>query len=159
MSISDHLMWRYLELLSFRPMNEIQRWREEVAQGANPRDVKIRLAEELVERFHGVAAARKAHEAFVARFRHGALPEQIPEVELAATPEGMPIANLLKDAGLTASTSEALRMIKQGAVRIDGERVEDRALLVPAGSEHIFQVGKRRFARVRLEGTGAAKGA
>ncbi len=150
MSISDELMWRYLELLSFRPMNEIQRWREEVAQGANPRDVKIRLAEELVERFHGAAAARKAHEAFVARFRHGALPEEIPEVTLPAPAEGMPIANLLKAAGLTASTSEALRLIKQGAVRIDGSRVEDRATVLPVGSEHLFQVGKRRFARVCL---------
>ncbi len=150
MSISDELMWRYLELLSFRPMNEIQRWREEVAQGANPRDVKIRLAEELVERFHGAAAARKAHEAFVARFRHGALPEEIPEVTLPAPAEGMPIANLLKAAGLTASTSEALRLIKQGAVRIDGSRVEDRTTVLPVGSEHLFQVGKRRFARVCL---------
>ncbi len=154
MSISDDLMWRYLELLSFRPMEEIRRWREEVAQGANPRDVKIRLAEELVERFHGAAAARKAHEVFVARFRHGALPEHIPEVELKTSPEGMPLANLLKDAGLTASTSEALRMIKQGAVRIDGERVEDRTILLPSGSEHVFQVGKRRFARVRLKSNG-----
>ncbi len=159
MSISDELMWRYLELLSFRPMSEIERWREQVAQGANPRDIKIRLAEELVERFHGASAARKAHEAFVARFRHGALPEEIPEVRLAAAPEGMPLANLLKEAGLTTSTSEALRMIQQGAVRIDGERVGDRGLLVPPGSEHIFQVGKRRFARVRLEKKASAGGA
>ncbi len=150
MSISDELMWRYLELLSFRPMSEIADWRREVEEGANPRDIKVKMALELVERFHGTAAAHEAHRSFVARFRHGAMPEEIPEVELAAVAEGMPIANLLKDAGLTASTSEALRMIRQGAVRIDGERIEDRSLRLSAGSEHVFQVGKRRFARVRL---------
>ncbi|HFC53829.1 MAG TPA: tyrosine--tRNA ligase [Gammaproteobacteria bacterium] len=156
MSISDELMWRYLELLSFRPMSEIEGWRGEVEQGLNPRDVKIRLAEELVERFHGAAAARQAHEEFVARFRHGAMPEDLPLLTLTSDRDGLPIANLLKDAGLTSSTSEALRMIKQGAVRIDGQRVEDRGLLVPTGSSHVFQVGKRRFARVRLQVAGGA---
>ena len=148
MSISDALMWRYLELLSFRPLGEIERWRQQVLDGANPRDVKVRLADELVERFHGRAEAMRANEAFVARFRHGALPENMPEVTLEARAGGLPIANLLKAAALVSSTSEALRMIAQGAVSIDGERVEDRALSIPAGVSHVFQVGKRRFARV-----------
>ncbi len=151
MSISDTLMWRYLELLSFRPMSEIEEWRREVEQGGNPRDIKIRLAEELVGRFHGGAAAAAAHRDFVARFRHGALPEEIPSMTLPSAGEGLPLANLLKEAGLTRSTSEALRMIRQGAVRIDGERVEECGVTIPAGSCHTFQVGKRRFARVRLQ--------
>ncbi|HHL45967.1 MAG TPA: tyrosine--tRNA ligase [Gammaproteobacteria bacterium] len=151
MSVSDELMWRYLELLSFRPMSEIARWREEVEEGANPRDVKIRLAEELVGRFHGSEAAVKAHETFVSRFRHGELPEELPQVVLTIDSDSLPIANLLKEAGLTASTSEALRMIKQRAVRIDGERIEDRGLAIPSGSTHVFQVGKRRVAEVQLQ--------
>ena len=156
MSISDHLMWRYLELLSFRPMSEIAGWRKDVEEGANPRDIKVRLAEELVGRFHGPEAAAAAHQEFVARYRHGAMPENLPRMTLTSTGEGLPIANLLKDAGLTSSTSEALRMIKQGAVRIDGERIEDRGLTIPAGSTHVFQVGKRRFAEVRLQAAGGA---
>lgn len=150
MSISDELMWRYLELLSFRPMQEIEGWRKEVEAGANPRDVKVRLAEEIVERFHSKAAATQAHEIFVARFRQGAMPDDMPELELKAPEGALPIANLLKEAALVGSTSEALRMIKQGAVKIDGERVEDRALACVAGSTHVYQVGKRRFARVTL---------
>ena len=110
----------------------------------------MRLAEEMVERFHGRAAAGRAHENFVARFRKGAMPDDIPELELSSAGGGMPIANLLKEAGLVSSTSEALRMIKQGAVRIDGERLEDRGLVCPAGSGAVYQVGKRRFARVKL---------
>ncbi len=156
MSVSDALMWRYLELLSFRPMSEIARWRKQVAEGANPRDIKIRLAEELVGRFHGSEAAVKAHEAFVSRFRHGALPENPDKVTLTVDNGSLPIANLLKDAGLTASTSEALRMIKQGAVRVDGERIADRGLAICAGSRHVFQVGKRRVAEVHLRKANSA---
>ena len=150
MSISDDLMWRYLELLSFRPLSEIQSWRGEVEAGLNPRDVKVRLAQELVARFHDEAAAKKANENFVARFRKGALPEDMPEVQLNAPEGGLPIANLLKDAGLVSSTSEALRMIKQGAVKIDGEKVADKSLVIEADSTRVFQIGKRRFARVRV---------
>lgn len=150
MSISDELMWRYLELLSFRPMSEIESWRKEVEAGANPRDVKVRLAEEIIGRFHSAEAAKKAHENFVARFRQGAMPDDMPELELSAPEGSLPIANLLKEAGLVGSTSEALRMIKQGAVKIDGERVEDRGLACPAGATQVFQVGKRRFARVTI---------
>lgn len=152
MSISDELMWRYFELLSFRPLGEIERLRQEVAQrSVNPRDVKFLLAEELVGRFHDDAAARRAREHFIARFQKGALPDDMPVVTLAAPGEGLPIASMLKAAGLTASTSEALRMIRQGAVRIDGERVEDQKLMIPAGAEQVCQVGKRRFARVILK--------
>lgn len=149
MSISDELMWRYYELLSFRTMSEINAMRGEIEAGANPRDVKVKLAEELVGRFHSPADATKAHQNFVSRFRKGQMPDNMPEFSLEAA-EGLPIANLLKDAGLVNSTSEAMRMIKQGAVKIDGEKVEDRALVLQAGSEHVFQVGKRRFARVTL---------
>ncbi|MES9815062.1 MAG: tyrosine--tRNA ligase [Candidatus Thiodiazotropha sp.] len=150
MSISDELMWRYFELLSFRPMSEILAWKREIEQGANPRDVKIRLAEELVERFHSREQAVKAHEAFVARFQKGQLPDEMAEFNFTASNGGYPIANLLKDAELVKSTSEAMRMIKQGAVRIDGERVTDHTLTVVAGSSHVYQVGKRRFARISL---------
>jgi len=152
MSISDELMWRYFELLSFRPLDEIERLRQEVAQQAvNPRDVKFLLAEEIVGRFHDDAAARRAREHFIARFQKGALPKDMPLVNIKVPAEGLPIARLLKEAGLTASTSEALRMIRQGAVRIDGHRVEDQKLMIPGGAEHVCQVGKRRFARVVLE--------
>ncbi|MEW7993645.1 MAG: tyrosine--tRNA ligase [gamma proteobacterium symbiont of Clathrolucina costata] len=150
MSISDELMWRYFELLSFRPMSEIVGWKREIEQGANPRDVKIRLAEELVERFHSREQAVKAHEAFVARFQKGQMPDEMAEFDFTASNGGYPIANLLKDAELVKSTSEAMRMIKQGAVRIDGERVIDHTLTVAAGSTHVYQVGKRRFARISL---------
>jgi tyrosyl-tRNA synthetase len=150
MSISDELMWRYFELLSFRSLSEVEGFHAEVAGGANPRDIKFRLAEEIVERFHSRAAAVKARDTFIARFQKGALPEEMPELELRCEDGAMALANLLKEAGLTQSTSEALRLIKQGAVRIDGDRVDDRQLQVEAGSVHVFQVGKRRFARVRL---------
>jgi tyrosyl-tRNA synthetase len=150
MSISDDLMWRYFELLSFRSMQEIDGWKRGVEQGDNPRDVKIRLAEELVERFHSREDAVKAHEAFVARFRKGQMPDEMPELDLALPDGGYPVANLLKDAGLVQSTSEAMRMIKQGAVRIDGERVADQGLKLGAPATLVLQVGKRRFARVTL---------
>ena len=150
MSISDDLMWRYLDLLSLRPAAELAAWRREVTDGLNPMEVKFRLAGELVERFHDAAAASKAREAFVARFRRGDLPDDIPEVALDA-PSGLPIGNLLKAAGLVGSTSEALRAIAQGGVRVDGQRVDDRGLHVAPGTSGVFQVGKRRFARVTLQ--------
>ena len=151
MSISDTLMWRYFELLSFRPAAEIERLRREVAEGRNPMEAKFELAEELVGRFHGAEAARRAKEAFIARFRRHELPEDLPETTVAAAGGRIRLANLLKEAGLVPSTSEALRMIRQGAVRIDGERVSDTALEIEAGGVHVYQVGKRRFARVRVE--------
>ncbi|WJW75129.1 tyrosine--tRNA ligase [Thiohalobacter sp. IOR34] len=150
MSISDELMWRWFELLSFRPLAEIEGLRREVEEGRNPRDVKFLLAGEIVARFHGEDAAKKAHEAFVARFQKGAMPDDMPELSLPAEGGKLPIANLLKLAGLVQSTSEALRMIRQGAVRIDGDRIEDGRLEIAAGESHVYQVGKRRFARVSL---------
>jgi len=148
MSISDELMWRYFELLSFRSMAEIELWREECRQGANPRNYKVKLAQEIIERFHDESAAVKALENFEARFQRGAMPDEMEELELKIDGVGYGIANLLKDAGLTESTSEANRMIKQGAVRIDGEKVSDQKLEILVGSKHVYQVGKRKFARV-----------
>jgi tyrosyl-tRNA synthetase len=151
MSVSDDLMWRYFELLSTRDLSEIQAWRDAVRQGVNPRDIKFELGLELVTRFHVSAQAREALDRFVSRFQRGALPEDIPEQILSAGESGsLPIANLLKTAGLVASTSEAIRLIGQGAVRIDGERIEDVRLACSAGSQHVYQVGKRRIARIRL---------
>lgn len=150
MSISDDLMWRYLELLSFRPMSEISRWKEEVEQGANPRDIKIKLAKEIVARFHSDSMAEQVHEAFVAQFRQGVMPEDIPKIFIFAGREGIAIARLLKESALTTSTSEALRLIKQGAVRIDGQRLRNESFRVLPGITHVVQVGKRRFARVSI---------
>jgi tyrosyl-tRNA synthetase len=151
MSISDTLMWRYFELLSFRPMAEIARLREEVAAGRNPRDVKFELGEELVARFHGGAAAGPAaREAFVRRFSGGELPSEIETVVVAAPEAGLGIANVLRAAQLATSNSDAFRLIDQGAVRIDGERVTDRGILLPVGSAHVYQVGKRRVCRIEL---------
>jgi tyrosyl-tRNA synthetase len=150
MSISDDLMWQYFELLSFRRLAEISALKEAVGEGMNPRDAKFELAREIVARFHGQEAASRAHEDFIARFRQGELPDSIREVSVESEDGGLPIAYALKAAGLVSSTSEAVRMIGQGAVRIDGERVEDRALVIPAGSSHVYQVGKRKFARVSL---------
>ena len=151
MSISDELMWRYFELLSFLPMSAINKMKAEVDTGLNPRDVKVRLCMEIVERFHSRQAAVSANESFVARFRKGAIPDEIPEVLLSSDGNGLPIANLLKEAKLVSSTSEAMRMIKQGAVRINGERVEDRGLICVTGSSEIYQVGKLRFARITVD--------
>ena len=150
MSISDDLMWRYFELLSFRPASEVDDWRDAAAAGANPRDIKFRLAEELVGRFHGPRHAQRALDAFVARFQRGALPDNIPEIDAPTGGAGLLIANLLRDAGLASSTSEAIRLIGQGAVRIDGERLEDPRLHCAPGTTHTYQVGKRRFARVKV---------
>lgn len=151
MSISDELMWRYFELLSFRPMSEIEGLQKQVEGGMNPRDVKFQLAEEIIERFHNREAAVSAREAFVARFQKGALPDDIPEKSLDPVDGGLPIANALKDAGLTASTSESMRMIKQGAVKLGGERVTDSKQLLLSGSSQIVQVGKRRFANISIK--------
>jgi tyrosyl-tRNA synthetase len=157
MSISDELMWRYYELLSFRPLGEIEKLKRDVAAGGNPRDVKHALGLEIVARFHGAAAARAAQEAFVARHRDHALPSDLEETTLTSA-EPLGIAYVLHGAGLASSTSDAIRMIKQGAVRIDNERVEDPKILVEVGGEgRIYQVGKRRFARIRVVRPRAAK--
>ena len=151
MSVSDELMWRYFELLSRREMSEILAWQSAVRDGANPRDIKFELGLELVTRFHGPDQARQSLDHFIARFQRGVLPDDLPEIRLACGEDGvLAIANLLKDANLVKSTSEAIRMIGQGAVRIDGERIEDAHLSFPVGSCHVFQVGKRKFAKVRL---------
>ena len=151
MSISDELMWRYIELLSFEPLATVRQWKDQVAQGGNPRDVKVRFAKEIVARFHGVEAARRAQEDFESRFREGALPEDMPEVTVKAPEGGILIVHLLKQAGLTPSTSEAQRMIEQGGVKLDGERVSDKGLKLRAGTTVVAQVGKRKFARIRIE--------
>ncbi len=150
MSVSDDLMWRYFELLSFRPLGEIEELRSQVDTGANPRDAKFELAGEIVSRFHNQERADKAKNSFISRFKDGAMPDHIEEVTVQATEGNIGVAHLLRQAQLVSSTSEAFRMIKQGAVRIDGERIADRALEIPAGSTHIYQVGKRRFARVTV---------
>ena len=150
MSISDDLMWRYFEVLSFRSLDDIAGLKKAVADGMNPRDAKFELGVEIVARFHNDAAAEGARQEFISRFQKGAMPDEIPEVSLDAEDGRLGIAHLLRGAGLVGSTSEAFRMIKQGAVKIDGERVEDRALHIEAGSTHIYQVGKRKFARVTL---------
>ncbi|MGZ8217924.1 tyrosine--tRNA ligase [Methylomagnum sp.] len=150
MSISDDLMWRYMELLSFQPMTEIQTWRRECGEGANPRDYKVRFAQEIIARFHSQADAVRALENFEARFKQGLIPEDLEERELTALATGYPIAALLKDLGLTTSTSESNRMIQQGGVKIDGEKVSDPKLAIAGGNTHVLQVGKRKFAKVKL---------
>jgi len=150
MSISDVLMWRYFELLSFCPMTEIKAWMQNCEQGENPRNYKVLLAQEIVERFHDKAAAEKALENFEARFQRGAMPDEMDEITVKGEATGCTITHLLKEAHLTASTSEAIRMINQGAVKIDGEKVSDTKLLLAVGSKHVYQVGKRKFARVEV---------
>jgi tyrosyl-tRNA synthetase len=151
MSISDDLMWRYFELLSDASLDDIARWKLSVNEGENPRDIKFQLGEELVARFHDGEAARRAKEAFIARFQKGAMPDDIQDLAVSAKDgEGILIANLLKEAGLVKSTSEAMRMVSQGAVRIDGERIADKQLSIANGTTHVYQVGKRRFARVTV---------
>jgi tyrosyl-tRNA synthetase len=150
MSISDDLMWRYFDVLSFRTLDDIAGLRKSVDGGMNPRDAKFELATEIVARFHDAAMAKAAKMEFIARFQQGAIPQEMPELKLQAEDGQLGIAHILKGAGLVSSTSEAFRMIKQGAVRIDGERVEDRSLQIDAGSTSIYQVGRRRFARVSL---------
>lgn len=149
MSLSDDIMWRYFELLSRLSLDEIANLKLQVTEGTNPRDIKILLAKEIISRYHDHGAAEQAHEDFVNRFQKNAIPDDLPEVSLSVEAGGMAIANLLKDAGLVASTSEALRMIKQGAVKVDGDKLEDGKLLVAAGTA-VYQVGKRKFAKVTL---------
>lgn len=149
MSVSDELMWRYYDLLSFRPAAEISAMRDSVGAGRNPRDVKVLLAQELVSRFHGVVAAGKALGDFETRFQRNAIPEDIPTLTLVAG-GGLSVVAVLKQAGLTASTSEALRMIDQGGVRLDGDKVVDKGLTLSGGVTAVLQVGKRKFARITL---------
>ncbi len=150
MSISDQLMWRYFDLLSFRPIAEIEKYRKQVSEGSNPRDIKFLLAQEIIERFHNRVDAERAKVSFIARFRQGALPEDMPEHTISSQGGDVPLVQILKRTGLTPSTSEAARMIKQGAVRIDGEKAGDTTLVLSAGFGGVIQVGKRRFARVRI---------
>ena len=150
MSISDELMWRYFELLSFRSLTDIAGFKREIAAGANPRDIKFKLAEEIVARFHGAAAGRAAQEEFVARFQKGALPEEMPEHEFQVEAGGIALTALLKQCNLTASASESSRMLEQGGVRVNGDKVSDRGLKLKPGESYVLQVGKRKFARVRL---------
>lgn len=150
MSISDELMWRYLELLSFRSISEITSWRTEVDEGRNPRDLKVLLAQEIVARFHTQKAATDALAEFETRFRQGVLPDDMPEVTVTATGGMIAVPQLLKQAGLVDSTSDAMRMIAQGAVKLDGERVSDKAATVNATRVVVAQVGKRKFARVTV---------
>ena len=150
MSVSDALMWRYYELLSFRPLAELRRLRKDVEEGGNPRQVKVELAHEIVARFHDKQAAKEAEDEFNARFRKGAMPSEIEEIQVVVENDAIPVAGLLKRSGLVSSTSEGIRMLKQGAVRIDSERVDDGAKTVAAGSVHVYQVGKHRFARVTV---------
>lgn len=150
MSVSDTLMWRYFQLLSFRAQSEIDQLRQQVAQGRNPRDVKVMLAQELVARFHDQGAAERALADFEARFQRGAMPDEMPELQIAVGGAGLPLAQVLRQAGLTGSSSEAMRMVDQGGVRINGERVTDKGTLLKAGETVVLQVGKRKFARVSL---------
>jgi tyrosyl-tRNA synthetase len=143
-------MWRYIELLSTASPEAIAHWRRDVANGRNPRDIKVTFAQEMVARFHGQVAAEKALADFEARFREGALPEQMPEVELHAPSGGLSLPQVLKQAGLTASTSEALRMIEQGGVKLNGERVSEKTLTLARDAQVVLQVGKRKFARVKI---------
>ena len=150
MSISDELMWRYFELLSFRAEQEIHTFKQEIKDGRNPRDVKVLLAQEIVARFHDQRAAADALTEFEARFQRGVLPDDMPSVTLATIDGVLPIAQILKMAGLTVSTSDALRMIEQGGVRLDGEKLADKTLVLKSGASIVLQVGKRKFARVTL---------
>ena len=150
MSVTDDLMWRYYDLLSFRSAEEIARLRHEVGEGRNPRDVKVMFAQEIVTRFHGAAAAVDALADFEARFKQGAIPDDIAEVTLASIDGGLSIVQVLRQAGLTASTSEAMRMIAQGGVKADGEKVGDKDVLIPSGVTLVLQVGKRKFAKVTV---------
>ncbi len=150
MSISDELMWRYIELLSFESLGTIGGWKREVDGGRNPRDIKVLFAKEIAARFHDQAAARRAEDDFERRFSQGAMPDEMPQLELPSGGQPMGIAHVLKAANLTASTSEAMRLIEQGGIKIDGERVEDRAMQLVSGRSFVLQVGKRKFARVTL---------
>src|SRR5436190_6182867 len=151
MSVSDEMMWRYIHLLSFAPAATLRQWRAEVKEGRNPRDIKVLIAQEIVARFHGAPAAKEALEDFEQRFRHGVLPEDMPVVTLRSPKGGMAIVQILKQAGLVPSVTEATRMIEQGGVKLDGEKLADKALKIGPGRVVVAQVGKRRFARIRVE--------
>lgn len=150
MSISDELMWRYYELLSFRSLDDIAQLHKAADEGRNPRDIKVELAMELVERFHDKQAATAAYEDFVSRFQKNQLPTDVESKSVQSIDGKLAIAHLLKAAGLVASTSDAIRMIKQGAVKIEGERVSDTKLEIAAGTKQLYQVGKRKFAKIEL---------
>ena len=150
MSISDELMWRYFELLSFRPMSEIDQFKQDVEQGENPRNIKMKLADELISRFHGEGAAQSARKGAGNAFKKGEMPEDMPELSLSAGADGLLLPNLIKEAGLAKSTSEARQRIQQGAVLINGEKNQDVAWLAPQGSVNVYQVGKKRFVRVSI---------
>jgi tyrosyl-tRNA synthetase len=150
MSISDELMWRYIELLSFESSATIAQWKRAIEEGANPRDTKVRFAQEIVTRFHDQESAARALQDFESRFRHGGVPDDLPEVELPVPSEGASIVHVLKASGLCASTSEAVRMVEQGGVRVDGEKVGDKSTILAAGVTYVLQVGKRKFAKVAL---------
>lgn len=151
MSISDETMWLWFELISFRTMEEIKKLRDDVNSGMNPRDVKFLLAEELTTRFHHPEAAKRTRENFISQFQKGQVPDDIPEIKLSAPENGMPIANIIKAAKLSESTSEAIRLLEQGAVRLNGERILDRNLLIEPKKTILLQVGKRRFAKITLD--------
>lgn len=150
MSVSDELMWRYYDLLSFRTESEVAGFKQEVAEGRNPRDIKVLLAQEIVARFHSKRAAESALTDFEARFQRGAMPEEMTEIQLSTAGAPLPIAQVLKQAALTASTSDALRMIEQGGVRLNGEKVSDKNLQLPVNERFVLQIGKRKFARIVL---------
>jgi tyrosyl-tRNA synthetase len=150
MSISDELMWRYIELLSFEPLSVIDDWKAEVVRGRNPRDVKVAFAQEIVARFHDRAAAEKSLDDFEARFKQHEIPEDIPEHSLAVGDAPLALPQILKRVGLTVSASEAMRLIDQGGVRLNGEKVSDKSRSLSAGEVVVLQVGKRKFARVKL---------
>ncbi len=150
MSISDDLMWRYIQLLSFEPLATIENWKRQVAEGANPRDIKVGFAQEIVARFHDRTAAEQALAEFEARFQRGVLPDDMSEISLPGVDGALPVPQLLKQAGLVASTSDAIRQIAGGGVRLDGERVADKGVSVPVGATVVAQVGKRKFARVTV---------
>ncbi len=152
MSLSDELMWRYFELLSARPMTEVEQFKSQAAEGSNPRDFKYLLAAEMVERFHSKSDAVRAHEQFVSRFQQGNDPDSIEQKNIQIQHNTISLANLLKDAGLVDSTSNAHRLVRQGAVRIDGERISDSRQEVPAGASHVIRVGKRRIAQILVVG-------
>ena len=148
MSISDTLMWRWFELLSFLPEDEIKELQASVEAGMNPRDAKFKLAIEIVDRFHKEGEGKKCKEAFLKRFQKGAIPEDIEEVSYSLDDESIPLVNLLKETGMAASTSEASRLIKQGGIKIDSKKVEDPKMLILAGTKQIYQVGKRKFLKI-----------
>lgn len=151
MSISDELMWRYFELLSFKTLEQIEEFKKQADAGRNPRDIKFELAQEIVDRFHGNGEGKLAQERFLARFQQNLIPEDLEQIEIVAPDEGIAIANLLKNAGLVASTSEALRMIGQGAVKRNGERIEDKSLIINSGEDAVYQVGKRKFLKISVK--------